>query len=371
MSDFDQKNQQIENQVNADNVEQEIENSGTLSQEINAQKVRIGNKPVTCPNCKTSNKSSSRFCKSCGQSLTKLCKTCWTENDLSTVYCVSCGTEVESSKFSIPPQSAQIWKEKFLSNGWHVSPISESTSAILEKIEQPTNKNEFVILSVGISSNSIIHKASVRGREILPDPIYKDKVTGAIIFTNQRIIIRNYTDGWLAAYPHEYLDDTSASQGTDFINFEKKDTVTFSLDYKSLGNVRIHKVMPSLLKPRGLISRMTSSDMFNAQMDLQTTMINAAIGGKIQESYNENTIFSGFFEYIVELQKSYHKNSQDYSLGISPEQFIYTPPVTQSQQTSKSSDSSCVVIAIILFIIVSAIGFIGFFCFMVLLFSNQ
>jgi len=364
MSDFDQKKQQVENQVNADNVDQEIENTGTLSQEINAQKVRIGNKPITCPNCKTSNKPTSRFCKSCGQSLTKLCKTCWTENDLSTVYCVSCGTEVESSKFSIPPQATQLWKEKFLSNGWHVSPINQWTSASLEKIGQPTNKHEIIILNVGISGKSIIHKASVRGREILSDPVYKDKVVGGIYFTNQRIILKDYVDGWMAAYPHEYLDDTSSSQGTDFVNFEKKDVVTFSLDYKNLGSIKIHKVMPSLLKPRGLISRMTSSDMFNAQMDLQTTMINAAIGGKLQESYNENTIFSGFFEYIIELQKTYHKNISDFTEGISYEQFTYIPPVTQQSQQQKKSDESCLPAAILIFVIIGGVMGCAFLCFL-------
>ncbi len=371
MSDFDQENQQVGNQVNADNVEQEIENSGNLSQEINAQKVRIGNKPITCPNCKTSNKSINRFCKKCGQSLTKLCKTCGTENELTTTFCISCGTEVDKSKFGVPPQYAQAWKEKFLSLGWHVSSIDETTSSILEKIGQPTNKNEIVILSVGITGNSSIHKVSVGGREILPDPIYKDKHTGSLMVTSQRIIIKSLVNGWVASYPHEYLDYSSTSQGSILVNFKKEETYAFSLDYIGLGKVTINKFMPSLLQPRGVISRMTSSDLFNAQMDLQTTMVNATIGNKLQATYNENSIFSGFFEYVIELQKNYHKNMPDFASGISGEQFIYIPPATQLKQASKSNDSSCIVIAVILFIIIGAIGFIGLFCFMVLLFSNQ
>ena len=371
MSDFDQENQQVGNQVNADNVEQEIENSGNLSQEINAQKVRIGNKPITCPNCKTSNKSINRFCKKCGQSLTRLCKTCWTENDLSSVYCVSCGTEVESSKFSIQPQYAQAWKEKFMSLGWHVSPISEGTLEKLNKIGQPTSKNEIVILSVGVSGKSVIHKASVAGREILPNPVYENMVMGSVIFTSQRIILKSDPGGWVASYPHEYLDNVTTSEGVAFVGFTKKDSFIFSLDYKGLGRVEIHKFMPSLIKPRGMVSRMTSSDLFNSQMDLQTTMVNTVIGGRLQESYSENSVFTSFFERIIELQKSYHKDTQDFALGLSREQFIYSPPVTQSQQASKSDNSSCVPIAIILFIIVGIIGFIGFFCFMILLFSNQ
>ncbi len=380
MNDFNQKNQRVENQVNAENVEQEIENSGNLSQEINAQKVHIGNKPVSCPNCKTSNKITNRFCKECGKSLTKLCKTCWTENDLVSIYCVSCGTEVDSSKFSIPPQYAQLWKERFMSLGWHVSPISQGILEKLEKIGQPTNKNEIIILTVGVSGKSIIHKASVAGREILPNPspVHEKMVMGSIIFTSQRIILKSDPGRWVASYPHEYLDNITSSEGIAFVYFKKQDAVTFSLDYKGLGKVAIHKLMPSLIQPRGIISRMTSSDLWNAQMDLQTTLINTAIGGKLQESYTENSVFTSFFEYIIELQKNHHKNMPDLTSGISSEQFIYSPPVAQLQQVvtpspkanSKSSNASPdKSIVIILFII--AIGFFGFWYFLTLLFPNH
>jgi hypothetical protein len=370
MNDYNQRKQRVKNQINAENVEQDIENLGKLNQEINAKKVRIGSKPITCPNCKTSNKSTNKFCKACGTSLTKLCKTCRTENELSAIYCISCGAEIEKSKFSIPPQYAQAWKEKFMSQGWHISPINEWTLQKLEKIGQPSDKNENIILCVGVSGTSVIHKLKAAGREVLPNinPTHEKMVMGSVFFTNQRVIVKSDPDGWVVAYPHEYLEDVTTSQGSAFVNFKKVDSVAIKLHYKGLGTIEIHRKMPSLIEPRGMFARMTSSDLHNAQMDMQTSVINASLGGVLREAHGENSTFVSFFEYIIDLQKDYHLNQPISVEQISREKFIYIPPETSSQQTTNTTktDSSCAPIVLVLFL-VGVVGVAGFICFGVLL----
>lgn len=322
MSNYNQKKQKVNNQVNAENVEQEIENTGKMSQEINAQKVQIGTKPVICPKCKTSNKTSSKFCKKCGQSLTKLCKTCWTENDLTTVFCVTCGVEVDKSKFGISPELAQKWKEKFASLGWQTGEVREKTRAILERMGQPFDSREIVILDAGVIGDSSICKLSVGGKEVSADPIFKEKCTGGIKLTSQRILVTNYVDGLVASYPHEYLIDLSTSQ-------EKmlggKTVFIFSLDYGTFGTINIHKIIPGLYQ-RSFFERLTSSDSFNARMDLQTTMINTVIARRIQDTHDENAVFMNFFQSIIELQRSFHQNTQGFTPGLSSGQFIQDAP---------------------------------------------
>lgn len=327
MSNYNQKKQKVENQINAENVEQDIENSGKLNQNINAKKVQIGNKPVSCPKCKTSNKRTDKFCKKCGQSLTNLCLTCWTENDLSTVFCTSCGMEVKKTKFGISPELTQKWKEKFTSLGWKSQPIDDITSTLLARMGQPVDSHEVVILSASITGDSYIEKISVTGKDILPDIVFKDKRTGIIIFTNRRTIVKNYVDGWIASYPHEYLSDVTTNQGTRLVDGRtKKGYLNFFLDYKTFGKISIQKFTPSLMEPRGMLARLTSDSSHNARMDLQTTLFNTVMVQKIQESNDDNILFSNFFFSIIEIQNKFQQHKTNYTLGLSFEQFIQDAP---------------------------------------------
>jgi len=325
MSNYNQKKQNVKNQVNAENVEQDIENSGKLHQSINAKSVQIGNKPVSCPKCKTSNKRTDKFCKKCGQSLTNLCLTCWTENDLSTVFCTSCGTEVRKSKFGISPQLTQKWIEKFAEFGWHRRGQVGGTKTlpILERMGQPVNQHETLILEAGILYNTRIYKISVAGKEFRADIVHQKKTIGGIDITNQRIIVYNYVDGWIASYPHEYLSTVSTYKGESYMGDE---TFAFSLGYKNLGEINIYRTMPSMLQPRGVLARMTSSDFYNTQMDLQTTMVNTTIVRRIQEAQDENSVFTNFFQSIIELQQSFHQNKQGFTSNLSAAQVIQDAP---------------------------------------------
>lgn len=324
MSNYNQKKQKVENQINAENVEQDIENSGKLNQSINAKKVQIGNKPVSCPKCKTSNKRTDKFCKKCGESLTNLCLTCWTENDLSTVFCTSCGTEVKKSKFGISPQLTQKWIERFASYGWSRGQIAgPKTRPVLERMGQPVNEHEISIIDAGIIYNSRLYKVNVAGKEFRADFVHQKKMVGSIDITNQRIIIYNYVDGYIASYPHEYLKTFTTYQGETYMGDE---TVVFSLGYKNLGEINIHRVMPSMLQPRGVLARMSSSDSYNAQMDLQTTMVNTTIVRRIKEANDENSEFRNFFQSIIELQQGFHQNKQGFTSNLRAEQVVQDVP---------------------------------------------
>lgn len=361
MSKFNQKKQKVKNQINAQKVEQEISNTGKLSQRINAKKVNIGTKSITCPKCKSLNKNASRFCKKCGESLTKLCLTCWTENELSTVFCTTCGTDIKKSKFGIPPQLAKAWKEKFASQNWQAPPIDEPTLAILKRMGQPVNKNEMILLTAGITGESLIHKLSVVGKDVLPDPIFKEKHTGSITLTSQRIIVKNRVDGWVASYPHEYLNNLTTNQGSTLkAGYKKAESFTFFLDYKNLGKIVIHKLVPTLIQPRGMIARITSDNSHNAQMDLQTTLINTVLAKRIQESNDENLMFANFFLSIVELQKNYHQNRTNFTSGLSFEKFIQDAPEIKLLPEKDSCAPKAATMLVLVVVLVSLVANILF-----------
>lgn len=329
MSNYNQKRQKVENQVNADNIEQEIENSGTLSQEINAKKVHIGDKPITCPKCKTSNKYTSRFCKSCGSSLTKICKVCWTENDLSTTFCTNCGVEVDSSRFSISPQQVAIFKDKFAEAGWRASSIDRATTNALEKMGRPINKQETVILSATITGDSLIYKVSVNDKSISSLPILKSAISGTFRITNQRIILCNLIDGWIASYPHEYLVSLVTSQEKHLAGIEVKESFIISLNYNKLGTIKIYKELPP--KP----SVYWGSD---PQLELQRSMLNASAIDLWKSTSAENLLFTRVFQHIVDIRKNHIKD--DSHLSIDNEQFFRNAPEILPSLTTNSSKSS-------------------------------
>lgn len=75
MSKYDQRNQNVDTQLNADNI-------------------NVGLKPVTCPKCKNGNPATSKFCSECGTSLLIKCPICKAETSVGAKYCSGCGNEL-------------------------------------------------------------------------------------------------------------------------------------------------------------------------------------------------------------------------------------------------------------------------------------
>lgn len=82
MSKFDQKNQRVNTQLNAD-------------------KINIGIKPITCPDCQNGNPSNAKYCSQCGASLTFKCPLCKSETPLGGRFCLGCGKEIARIDFEI------------------------------------------------------------------------------------------------------------------------------------------------------------------------------------------------------------------------------------------------------------------------------
>lgn len=76
MSKFDQKNQKVNTQLNAD-------------------KINIDLKPITCPNCQHGNPAKAKFCAECGTSLIFKCPLCNSETPLGAKFCSGCGKEIK------------------------------------------------------------------------------------------------------------------------------------------------------------------------------------------------------------------------------------------------------------------------------------
>lgn len=82
MSNFDQRNQKVDTQLNAD-------------------KINVGLKPVTCPKCKHGNPAKAKFCSECGTSLVIKCPICNEETSVGAKFCSGCGTEIETADAKI------------------------------------------------------------------------------------------------------------------------------------------------------------------------------------------------------------------------------------------------------------------------------
>lgn len=75
MSKFDQKNQNVNTQLNAD-------------------KINIELKSITCPNCQQGNPAKAKYCSECGTSLVFKCPLCNSETSLGAKFCSGCGKEI-------------------------------------------------------------------------------------------------------------------------------------------------------------------------------------------------------------------------------------------------------------------------------------
>lgn len=82
MSNYDQRNQKVETQLNAD-------------------KINVGLKPITCPKCKHGNPAKAKFCSDCGTSLVFKCQICQEESPVGSKFCSGCGVEVENADAKI------------------------------------------------------------------------------------------------------------------------------------------------------------------------------------------------------------------------------------------------------------------------------
>lgn len=75
MSKYDQKNQKVNNQFNADKINVEL-------------------KSIVCPNCQQGNPPKAKFCSECGTSLLFKCPICNSETPLGGKFCSGCGKEI-------------------------------------------------------------------------------------------------------------------------------------------------------------------------------------------------------------------------------------------------------------------------------------
>ena len=78
MSTFDQKNQKVDTQLNADKINVEL-------------------KPITCPECKHGNPAQAKFCSECGTSLLFKCPICKEETPVGAKFCLGCGIEISKA----------------------------------------------------------------------------------------------------------------------------------------------------------------------------------------------------------------------------------------------------------------------------------
>lgn len=78
MSKYDQRNQKVDTQLNAD-------------------KINVGLKPITCPKCKHGNPARAKFCSECGTSLVFKCPICQEETPVGAKFCSGCGVEIENA----------------------------------------------------------------------------------------------------------------------------------------------------------------------------------------------------------------------------------------------------------------------------------
>jgi hypothetical protein len=167
MSKFDQKNQKVERQINAD-------------------KVSIGVTPIICPKCHFENQPKSKFCSECGISLTFKCPVCETESYLGAKFCSGCGNEINKiqqnikiaqSKHGEQRELEYHFREKPPSGGNALYAIYNNLDPDLKRVARVTlDIDEYVYLQQG--DNISVYK----GSSSKPDAI------GALYLTNKRLL---------------------------------------------------------------------------------------------------------------------------------------------------------------------------------------
>ncbi len=151
MSKFDQRNQKVDKQINAD-------------------KVSIGTKPITCPQCQCENPPKARFCSECGASLVFKCPVCNSETPLGSKFCSGCGKAISSIErdIEIAQKAGGVLKE--LSYTWR-------TRYDTHTVRETLAIDEYVLLK---ESGVYLFKDDI------PD------ANGDLYLTNRRLLILGY-----------------------------------------------------------------------------------------------------------------------------------------------------------------------------------
>lgn len=167
MSNFDQKNQKVERQINAD-------------------KVNIGITPIICPKCQFENQSKAKFCSECGTSLTFKCPVCETENYLGVKFCSGCGNEINKIKQNIKIAQSKRGEQRELEYHFRETPpnsgnliyaLSNSIDPSLRHTARTTlDIDEYVCFQQG--DNVSVYKGDT----------YKADAVGALYLTNKNLI---------------------------------------------------------------------------------------------------------------------------------------------------------------------------------------
>lgn len=185
MSNYDQRNQKVDKQ-------------------INAEKISIGTKPIVCLQCHYENPPKAKFCSECGTSLMFKCPICQSETVLGSKFCSGCGKAISSIQKDIEIAQKAGGANKELSFSWHTRYDNHSEREVLAV-------DEYVLLK---QENVFLYKDDI------PDTI------GELYLTNRRLIILGYEHSsrvFGRNYSYPLKDTTHAGI--------KKEKVLFSTNY--------------------------------------------------------------------------------------------------------------------------------------------
>lgn len=162
MSKFDQKKQKVNTQLNAD-------------------KINIGLKSITCPNCQHGSPAKAKFCAECGTSLIFNCPLCNSDTPLGSKFCSGCGKEIK--KIILEIETAKIKRGsaerelvyEFRSKPFNPLSISDQLSTIRGNARMTLDIDEYVQIKEDYVD---FYKGGG----------YKKEADGCLYLTNKRLI---------------------------------------------------------------------------------------------------------------------------------------------------------------------------------------
>ena len=91
---------------------------------------------IICPKCSWENKQESKFCGSCGHSLSIQCPSCSEDIGLDTDYCHNCGTNVEAKLKELLQAQGSKFLLKFPNYGHRCEHLKDEIKGIDERLLQ-------------------------------------------------------------------------------------------------------------------------------------------------------------------------------------------------------------------------------------------
>lgn len=197
MSDFDQRNQKVERQINAD-------------------KVSIGVTPIICPKCQYENEPKSKFCSECGTSLTFKCPVCETECYLGAKFCSGCGNEINKLQARIKEAQSKRGEERELVYYYKEKPIDRFNIFELASLERRASR-------VTLDIDEYVVKQE-DGVKVYKGNSYQEEAVGCLYLTNKRLLLLGCEPKWQIqsiewSYPlNEITDVGSATENVLFMS---------------------------------------------------------------------------------------------------------------------------------------------------------